>query len=149
MSDPLIIERTVSFYRRGRARKRRGPDKPCPPAAGGRVPRVARLLALALRFDQLLRSGAVADRAALAHLGQVSGARIAQILNLLNLAPALQEQILFLPPTRRGRDPIHLAQLQPIALTKDWQEQRRLWAQLQDAALQRNRESKEFLPFSA
>jgi hypothetical protein len=134
MSDALIIEHTVVFHRRGRSRQRCGPDEAAPSITPGRVPRIARLLALALRFDQLLRTGAVADRATLAHLGQVSRARLAQILNLLNLAPDLQEQILFLPPTRRGRDPIHLAQLQPIALTKDWQEQRRLWARLQDAA---------------
>jgi hypothetical protein len=138
MPDALILERTVVFHRRGRSRKRCDPDEASPPRAPGRVPRVTRLLALALRFDQLLRTGAVADRAILAHLGQVSRARLAQILNLLNLAPDLQEQILFLSPTRRGRDPLHLAQLQPIALTKDWQEQRRLWARLQDAAPVRN-----------
>jgi hypothetical protein len=51
-------------------------------------------------------------------------------MNLLCLAPDIQEQILFLPPTERGRDPIHLAQLQPIASTLDWRLQRRLWQAL-------------------
>jgi len=43
------------------------------------VPRVARLMALALRYEQLLRAGAVGDYVALANLGQVSRGRISQI----------------------------------------------------------------------
>jgi hypothetical protein len=96
----------------------------------GRVPRVARLLALAHRFDSLLRQGAVANGAALARLGHVSRARITQILNLLHLAPDIQEQILFLPLSRRGRDRVHLRQLQPIARIPDWRQQRLLWRKL-------------------
>jgi hypothetical protein len=88
---------------------------------------VARLLALAHRFDRLLQNGAVDNGSALARLGHVSRARIAQILNLLNLSPAIQEEILFLPRTERGRDPIHLAQLLLVALTQDWNKQHRLW----------------------
>jgi hypothetical protein len=51
-------------------------------------------------------------------------------VNLLYLAPDLQEALLFLPPTQRGRDPIILADLMPIAATFDWRKQRRLWRQL-------------------
>jgi hypothetical protein len=97
----------------------------------GRIPRVTRLMALAIRFDGLVRSGAVADYAELAELGHVSRARISQIMNLELLAPDIQEQILFLPRSRNGRDAIQLAQLQPIALTPDWGRQRRLWKELQ------------------
>jgi hypothetical protein len=56
-------------------------------ARARRLPRIARLVALAIRFDQLLRSGTVEDYAELAHLGRVSRARVTQIMNLLNLAP--------------------------------------------------------------
>lgn len=56
--------------------------------------RVASLLALAHRFEGLLASGAVKDNAELARLGHVSRARITQIMNLLNLAPAIQEYLL-------------------------------------------------------
>jgi hypothetical protein len=97
----------------------------------GRVPRLTRLLALAIRFDGLVRSGAVADYAELAELGHVSRARISQIMNLVLLAPDIQDQILFLPRTRQGRDAMRLAQLQPIALSPDWGRQRRLWRELQ------------------
>jgi hypothetical protein len=44
-------------------------------------------------------------------------------MNLLCLAPDLQEALLFLPRVTRGRDPLHLRQLQPIAATLDWQKQ--------------------------
>ena len=52
-------------------------------------------------------------------------------MNLLLLATDIQEQILFLPQTQRGRDAIRLWQLQPLALALDWNKQRRLWRDLQ------------------
>ena len=64
---------------------------PAPQPPPGRVPRVARLMALALRFDRLLREGVAADFAELARLGHVSRARVSQVMNLLNLAPDIQE----------------------------------------------------------
>ena len=103
----------------------------------GRVPRVARLLALAIKLDQLVRQGLVRDYAALARLGHVSRARITQIMNLLLLAPDIQEELLFLPETRRGRDPIQLRQLQAIALVPDWKAQRPRWRRLLACALPR------------
>jgi hypothetical protein len=96
----------------------------------GRVPRIARLMALALKFELLLRQGVIANYAELARLGQVTRARITQIMNLRQLAPDLQEVILFLPCTRWGRDPIHLRQLQPLALEPDWRKQRQMWRKL-------------------
>jgi hypothetical protein len=62
----------------------------------GRVPRVARLMALVLRFDELARSGQISTYSELAILGHVTRARICQILNLLYLAPDIQEAS---PPT--------------------------------------------------
>ena len=99
-----------------------------------RLSRVARLMALALRFEQLLSDGKVASYAELARLGRVSCARISQILNLLQLAPDIQEQLLFLARNGRGRDPLHLARLQPIAAKLDWGKQRRLWREFLAAA---------------
>jgi hypothetical protein len=87
-------------------------------------------MALAIRFEGLVRSRAVKDYAEVARLGHVSRARISQITNLLNLAPDLQEALLFLPRTEHGRDAIHLGRLQPIATALDWRKQRRLWGEL-------------------
>jgi len=85
-------------------------------------------MALAIRMQDLIRAGGIDDYSALAQLGHVSRARITQIMNLLLLAPDIQEQILFLASAGRGRDSIHLARLQPIARVLDWRQQRRLWA---------------------
>ena len=72
-------------------------------------------MALALRLDELVRTGQVASYSQLASLGQVTRSRISQIVSLLHLAPDIQEALLFLPPTLRGRDAIILADLMPIA----------------------------------
>ena len=64
-------------------------------------------MALAIRFDGLLHDGAVKDQAELALLDHVSRARVTQIMNLLMLAPDIQESILFLPRTMRGRERHH------------------------------------------
>jgi hypothetical protein len=132
MTRPITIESKIHFDRRGRGSRksvRRG-DAPSPPPQFGRVPRVARFMALAIRFDELIRTDVVTDYAELARLSQVTRARITQIMNLLMLAPDIQEAILLLPLVERGRDPIHLRQLQPIALVPDWRKQRRLWHSL-------------------
>ena len=60
------------------------------------APRIARLLALAHRLDTMVRGGEVKGYAELARLGRVSPARLSQILLLLHLSPAIQEEILFL-----------------------------------------------------
>jgi hypothetical protein len=87
-------------------------------------------MALAIRFDQLIKSGQITDQADLARLGHVTRARVTQIMNLLNLAPDIQEEILFLPRTLQGRDPIRERHLRPIAAVLDWGKQRRMWRQL-------------------
>ena len=63
-----------------------------------------------------------------------AGARVArrltQIMNLLCLAPDIQEEILFLPPTKRGRDAVTEKQLRPIAAIPSWSRQRQMWREL-------------------
>lgn len=93
----------------------------------GRTPRVSKLMALAIRFDELLRSGKVADQSELARLAHVTQPRMTQIMNLNHLAPDLQEAILHLPPVAEGRDPITERDLRPIARLRNWREQRSIW----------------------
>jgi hypothetical protein len=117
--------------RHGRQALHTGPEPdPAADAIVGSIPRVARLLALALRFDDLIRQRVMPSYAALADLGRVTPARISQIMALLNLAPDIQEAVLDLPRTPRGRDPIQLRHLLPIARILSWKKQRRLWAKL-------------------
>jgi hypothetical protein len=131
MSLTMTIEVPVSLPHPGRGNHKERPSGVSSASLPlGRVPRVARLMALALRLDELVRSGQVASSSALASLGHVTRARICQIMNLLHLAPDIQEALLFLPPTQRGRDPILLADLIPIAAAFDWRKQRRLWRNL-------------------
>jgi hypothetical protein len=77
-------------------------------------------MALAIKFDRLIASGEVADQAEVARLGRVSRPRVTQVMNLLSLAPDIQEAILFLPVTECGRDPIIEAMVRPIAAVPDW-----------------------------
>jgi hypothetical protein len=137
MTTSCVLAASVQMRQRQRGRRQLEAGAVPPPLAlpPGRVPRVARLMALAIRLDGLVRQRVVPDYAALARLGHVSRARITQIMNLLLLAPDIQEQLLFLPDTRRGRDLIHLRQLQPIALLPDWNEQRPRWRRLVVKAL--------------
>lgn len=93
----------------------------------GRVPRVSRLMALAIRLDVLVKSGQVDSLAELAGLAHVSRPRITQIMNLNHLDPAIQEEILFLPAIYRGRDPICERHLRPISAKDNWEDQKRMW----------------------
>jgi hypothetical protein len=87
-------------------------------------------MALALRIDERVRRGEFANYAEVADLGNVTRARVSQIVNLVNLAPDIQEALLFLPRTVRGRDVVILRDMQPIASIADWRKQRVLWQQL-------------------
>jgi hypothetical protein len=127
MNSGLTVECAVHFGtgRRSRRELRKEAGKAKVPKS--RVPRISRLMALAIRFDQLLKDGVVADQAELARLGRVTRARITQIMNLSYLAPDIQEAILFLPMSEKGRDPITEQHLRPICAVADWKKQREMW----------------------
>src|SRR2546430_4642638 len=125
MSDrtqTLTFKTQVHFHRaeKGAMEMRRGEAPKSPPAPSGRVPKISRLMALAIRFDGLLARGEVKDYAELARLGHVTRARVTQVMNLLQLAPDIQEQILFLSEVEGGRDPVKEWQGRPIAGVGEW-----------------------------
>ena len=130
MSTPMMIECHVDFSHRGaRGRKQlaRRPDGTPAAAAPNRVPRVTKLMALALKFERLVSEGTVESFAELARRGHVTRARMTQVMSLLHLAPDIIEQLLHLPQVERGRDPMVLRDLLPIAGERDWRKQRRMW----------------------
>jgi hypothetical protein len=90
------------------------------------VPRITRLMALAIRIDDMVRRGELRDYADVARLGHVTRARITQIMNLLNLAPDIQEQILLNCDARAL--PVE-RQLRRLAACVEWSRQRRMWKQ--------------------
>ena len=96
----------------------------------GRLHRVSRLMALAIKLESLLRKQTLRDYTDVAVLGGVSKARVTQIMNLLNLAPDIQEQLLFLPPTTLPRDKICERNLRTVAKLVDWREQRTVFSAL-------------------
>ena len=130
MNETLKVTRKFHIARRHYGRKQLR-DGSAPDVPTGRVPRIARLMALAIRCDQLIRDGLIANQSELAEFGHITTARMTQIMTLLNLSPDIQEHILFLPRVERGRDPIIENDVRPIAQTFDWNKQRRLWSNLQ------------------
>jgi len=130
MTKGLTVTKQVHF-RQGRGTRKvlkEGMAKAHEPL--GRVPRISRLMALAIHMQELMDAGEVTDYAELARLAHVSRPRITQIMNLLHLAPDIQEEILFLPRTDGGRAPIREHMVRPIAAVLDWRKQRRMWQQL-------------------
>lgn len=99
------------------------PEQPSP----GRLPRITKMMALAIRLDHLIRSGQVTDQAELARVGHVSRARLTQIMNLLYLAPDIQEEILFLSPETMRNQQTKELELREIACLPSWVLQRKKW----------------------
>ena len=133
MSGSEEITYALDFRARKRSR-RENPARfhPSPTdSSDSTVPRIARLMALAIRFDGLLRAEEFRDYAELARLGRVTRARMTQIMKLLDLAPDIQEQILFLPIVKG----LNERNLRPIVSRIDWQEQRRIFQKILSATL--------------
>ncbi|OAI54117.1 hypothetical protein AYO47_03445 [Planctomyces sp. SCGC AG-212-M04] len=99
------------------------------PATAGRVPRITKLMALAIKFDQMIRDGVVKDQAELARLGFVTRARVTHIMNLLNLVPAIQESLLDSNPVEVGKDEFTERRLRLLLNSVLWSGQIRDWNQ--------------------
>ncbi len=99
-------------------------------SATARVPRVARMLALAHKIDGMIRAGEFRDIADAARAIGVTRARMTQITSLLLLAPEIQEAILDLPPVTNGRDPVSERSLRRIVAEPDWNRQIELWKEV-------------------
>ncbi len=124
----IKVSRKVQLIRRpNRSRGVITEDEAPARVAPGRVPRVSRLMALAIHFDRLIREGKVRDQSDLARRAPVTQPRMTQIMTLTHLAPDIQENILFLPRIAAGNDPVHERMLRPVCAQRDWQIQHRLW----------------------
>jgi hypothetical protein len=105
-------------------------EGPRPRREPGHVARVARLLALAHHFQALLAQGVFGSQTELAQVAGLTRARITQIMNMLFLAPDIQEEILFLPRVTRGRDSVTERHLREVLKALMWSEQRKRWIAL-------------------
>lgn len=121
--------REITFTLEGGRRKQPQETAGSQPHGAGaqrRIPRIARLLALAIRLEGLIRDQTIRDYAETAQLGRVTRARMTQIMALLHLAPDIQEAILFLPPIPG----LNERNLRPIANRTGWDEQRVLFQEI-------------------
>lgn len=96
----------------------------------GKVPHISKLMALALHYDRLLRERQIPNVSTLHHIAGVTKPRITQIMNLVNLAPDIQAEILMLPNINQSRGYFTERKLRPIAQEPDWTEQRTMWQRL-------------------
>ena len=78
-------------------------------------------------------TSAADDLTELARLCHVTQPRMSQVMNLLHLAPDIQEEILHLPPVKTGNDLLTERDLRPITQLRDWRQQRDAWGKLRDA----------------
>jgi hypothetical protein len=97
------------------------------PSGNGRLPRVTQVVALSVQFQDMIQRGEARDYADLARLGCLTRERMSQIMELVWLAPDIQQEILEFPPTRTSRFPVSEVAVRRIAAILDWGEQRDLW----------------------
>ena len=128
-----ITEKVHFTTGRSGQKKLKAGEAPEKPVNEGRIPRISRLMALAIRCEHLIVEGHIADQAELARLGHVTRARTSQIMNMNYLAPDIIEEILFLPRTVKGCDPVAERHIRPILREFCWARQRAMWRRLRGA----------------
>lgn len=124
---PATVEVTLPVRRR---RQEPGPDgraQSAEPVPKSRTPRITRLMALAIKLQDMVDRGEVRDYADIARLGYVTRARLTQIMNLLLLAPEIQEDILAFDSIATGEEAISERHVRPIVTYPNWQRQRSAW----------------------
>lgn len=100
-------------------------DRPPPPKPEPvrRPAKIARMLALAHHLQNAIDRGLVADHAAVARKLGLTRARVTQLLDLLLLAPDLQEAVLAMEAVD-GVEPMAERTLRAVAHAGAWEEQR-------------------------
>lgn len=95
------------------------------PWQGPRPANVAALLALAHHVQRLIDAGRIADRAEIARRLHWTRARVSQVMDLLLLAPDIQEEVLFL----EAGSGVTERSLRAVMRHEDWREQRQHFKQ--------------------
>ena len=121
---------THVHFKQGRGTRKVMKEGEAPEPVVSAVPRISRLMALAIRMQELVDTGEVTDYAELARLAHVSRPRITQIMDLTLLAPDIQEAILFLPNTDGGRGAVNERAVRRMCGVADWRRQRKVWEQV-------------------
>lgn len=117
---------TGALHRVQRGHEKRFVAEP-PPGPVRRPARVAVMLALAHKIQDVIDGGAVRDRAEVARRLGFTRARITHLLDLLLLAPDVQEQVLFLEAVD-GLQLLSERTLRTVAHVRSWEGQRAAFA---------------------
>ncbi len=103
-------------------------------AAAPRMLRITRLMALAIKFESMVKRREVTDFADIARLGYVTRARLTQIMNLLLLAPTIQEEILQMERQPLENRAVSERNMRAVANFAEWNRQAIVWARLKTRA---------------
>ncbi len=130
----ITVKRRIEVRRSGRGKRvlveAETAPPPVPEARKPGVPRVARLMAIAIGLEGRIREGLVRDQSALARELKVSQPRMTQIMNLTLLAPEIQEQVLSMPPVSGRSGPVNERTLRRIAKEPCWSRQVAMWRRI-------------------
>jgi hypothetical protein len=127
----LQVEVTLPLRpRRQESLKGRQPDQVSAASSPSRIPRITRLMALAIKFETMVGQGEVRDYADLARLGYVSRARVTQIMNLVLLAPTIQEEILAMKKLGGTKAEFSERHMRSLAKMPSWPQQQREWTKM-------------------
>lgn len=88
-------------------------------------PRLRKNLLLAYQIEELISEGKAKDFTQAARWLNITKARLSQIMGLLNLAPSIQEEILFNDSDNLRK--ITVQDILPITAESDWDRQTSLW----------------------
>jgi hypothetical protein len=124
-NETLEIQFSLHATPASEKRSTDGPFSSC-----GKLPRLTQIMALAIDFLEMIQRGEISDYADLARLGCLSRERVSQMMEMVWLAPDIQEEILKFQPTGIPRFPISEAAVRQIAAVLSWEHQREEWARL-------------------
>jgi hypothetical protein len=122
---PLQVEVAIPLRRRRQRTSleaHRAPAAESPGPLG--MPRITRLMALAIKFQDLIDRREVLDYADIARLGYVTRARLTQLMNLLHLAPDIQERLLNCQDPQHSTSALTERDLREVSRIVDWSSQR-------------------------
>lgn len=115
----ITVHKKLSIISVNKGRKRLKQKQESSPEPKAKIPRISRLMALAIKYQGMLDRGEVSGITELARLCHVTQPRMSQILHLNSLSPTIQEQLLFLPG-ESGKPEIHEKMLRTVSAQIVW-----------------------------
>lgn len=125
----ITVHKKLSITNVNKGRKKLKPKREPASEPLAQVPRISRLMALAIKYQGMLDRGEVSGITELARLCHVTQPRMSQILNLNLLAPEIQEELLFNQLFETAKPTVHEKKLRAVCAQTDWSVQRREFTQ--------------------